>query len=347
MSKELNNQSYVNLLQNLKQEISTARIRAHLAVNKEMITLYWKIGNQILERQKEEGWGTKVIENISKDLRKEFPEMKGLSARNLVYMQTFARTYPDFQFTQEVLAQITWYHNITILDKIKNQEERQFYISKTIANGWSRNTMVIQIETDLYSRQGKTISNFKHKLSDAQSDLVQNTLKDPYIFDFLTVSEKFKEKEIENELVKHIEKFLLELGAGFAFVGRQYKISIGKEDYFIDLLFYHLKLRCYVVIELKTGKFKPEHTGKLNFYLSAVDDILKHKHDNPSIGILLCKDKGEQVKAEYALKDIHKPIGLAQYQIRENLPEDIHTSLPSIEELENELSDYKANGKHK
>ncbi len=339
MTKELD-KSYVELISSLKQEISSARIRAHLAVNKEMIILYWKLGKRILDRQQQEGWGAKVIENISNDLRKEFPEMKGLSARNLKYMQRFARELTDQKIVQQLAALIPWFHNCIILDKVSDRDQRLWYIQKTIEHGWSRNILSHQIELGLYGREGKSISNFESILPALQSDLASQIMKDPYKFDFLSIGKDAHEREIEKELVKHIEKFLLELGAGFAFVGKQYKLSVANEDYFIDLLFYHLKLRCYVVVELKTGKFKPEHTGKLNFYLSAVDDILRHKDDNPSIGILLCKDKGEQIKAEYALRDINKPIGLAEYRISENLPEQIKTSLPSIEELENELNEF-------
>ncbi len=339
MTKELD-KSYVELIHSLKQEISSARIRAHLSVNKEMISLYWKLGKQILDRQQQEGWGTKVIENISNDLRKEFPEMKGLSTRNLKYMQRFARELNDQKIVQQLAALIPWFHNCIILDKVSDIDQRLWYIQKTIEHGWSRNILSHQIELGLYGREGKSISNFDNVLPAPQSDLANQIIKDPYKFDFLSIGKDAHEREIEKELVKHIEKFLLELGAGFAFVGKQYKLSVANEDYFIDLLFYHLKLRCYVIVELKTGKFKPEHTGKLNFYLSAVDDILRHKDDNPSIGILLCKDKGEQIKAEYALRDINKPIGLAEYRISENLPEQIKTSLPSIEELENELNEF-------
>lgn len=338
MTKDVDNNSYINLLQELKTQINTSRIKAHLAVNKEMIHLYWNIGNQILKRQKSEGWGSKVIESISKDLRKEFPEMKGLSARNLKYMRRFADEYRDNIFVQEVLAQITWYHNITLIEKVKNQQERNWYTQKIIEYGWSRNVLVHQIELNLYQRDGKSINNFKATLPSDQSDLARSIIKDPYKFDFLSIGKETHEREIEKELVKHIEKFLLELGAGFAFVGKQYQLSVGNENYFIDLLFYHLKLRCYVVIELKSGKFKPEHTGQLNFYLSAVDDILKHEDDNSSIGILLCKEKGEQIKAEYALKDINKAIGITEYQFSQILPKQIKTSLPSIEEIEEELN---------
>lgn len=341
MNTELENTNYAILLKSLKTEISTARIRAHLSVNKEMISLYWRIGNQILERQKQEGWGTKVIENISKDLKKEFPEMQGLSARNLKYMRRFAAEYQDELIVQQLVAQIPWGHNCIIMDKVSVNDQRIWYAEKTIENGWSRNVLSLQIQSNLYARDGKSINNFKSTLPSNQSDLARQLIKDPYKFDFLSLGQEAHEREIEKELVQHIEKFLLELGAGFAFVGKQYQITVGEDNYFIDLLFYHLKLRCYVVIELKAGKFKPEHTGKLNFYLSAIDDILKHKGDNPSIGILLCQDKGEQIKAEYALRDINKPIGLAEYRIGDNLPEQIKTSLPSIAELEGELMKLK------
>ena len=338
MNKDIKDNNYAALLQNLKKEISTARIRAHLSVNKEMIHLYWSIGNQILQRQKEEGWGSKVIDNISKDLRNEFPEMKGLSYQNISYMRQFAIEYDDKKILQQVIGELPWGHNITIFSKIKNYNERVWYAQKTIEYGWSRNVLLHQIELNLYSREGKSINNFDKNLLPNQSDLATKIIKDPYTFDFLSLGKEAHEREIEKELVKHIEKLLLELGAGFAFIGKQYQLSVGEESYFVDLLFYHLKLRCYVVIELKAGKFKPEHIGKMNFYLSAVDDILRHKDDKPSIGILLCKDKGERVKAEYALRDMSKPIGLAEYNINEQLPDDIKTSLPSIEELEMELN---------
>ncbi len=341
MTSELTNKEYAILLQNLKDQIKQSRVKALLSVNKEMIHLYWNIGNQILQRQKAEGWGSKVIENISKDLRNEFPEMKGFSSRNLKYMRKFAEEYSDYQFVQEVLAQIPWSHNIALLDKLSTNNERRFYIKKTIENGWSRNVMVMQIETELHLRQKEINSNFKSVLTSERTDLVNNLMKDPYVFDFLDITEKSNEREIELELVKHIEKFLLELGAGFAFVGRQYHLSVAGEDYYVDLLFYHLKLRCYVVIELKTGKFKPEYTGKLNFYLSAVDDMLRHETDHPSIGIILCKDKGEKVKAEYALRGVKKPIGLAEFNLIEKLPKEIKTSLPSIADLESELNKFK------
>lgn len=339
MSNEVNdNKGYGELLQNLKSEIQQARMKAHLAVNKEMITLYWKIGNQILERQKEEGWGSKVIENISKDLRKEFPEMKGLSYQNISYMRQFAIEYNKITFLQQAIGEIPWGHNITIFSKIKDQTQRIWYANKSIEHGWSRNILAHQIELGLFEREGKAISNYSCALPSMQSDLAHQLLKDPYKFDFLSLGTEAHEREIEKELVKHIEKFLLELGAGFAFVGKQYQIQVADDSYYIDLLFYHLKLRSYVVIELKAGQFKPEYTGKLNFYLSAVDDILRHPDDNASIGILLCKDKGDKIKAEYALRDMNKPIGLAEYKIGQSLPKNIRTALPTIQEIEDELS---------
>ena len=330
----MNHKSYVELIEGLKKQISQARIRAHLAVNKEMITLYWHIGQQILERQNIQGWGTKVIENISKDLRAEFPEMKGLSARNLVYMQTFAKAYPDFSITQEVLAQITWYHNITLLDKVKNYEERLWYVHETAKNGWSRNVLVAQIQTGLYKRQGKSVNNFQNTLPSPQSDLAQSTIKDPYNLEFLDIQGKVAERELENKLIDHIRNFLLELGQGFAFIGNQYHIELEGEDYYIDLLFYHVKLKCYVVIELKTGKFKPEYAGKLNFYLNLIDRQVKDKSDNPTIGLILCEDK-KNITVEYAIEGINKPMGVSEFKLTEKLPEQLKQYLPTEEALAN------------
>ena len=332
MTKELDNNNYAALIQTLKTEISQARIRAHLSVNKEMISLYWRIGNQILERQDKEGWGTKVIENISNDLRKEFPEMKGLSARNLVYMQTFAKAYLDFPITQAALAQITWYHNITLLDKIKDYEERIWYAKETAKNGWSRNVMVAQIQTGLYNRQGKSLNNFKSTLPAAQSDLAQSIIKDPYNLEFLDIQGKIHERELEGKLIDHIRNFLLELGQGFAFIGNQYHMELEGEDYYLDLLFYHVKLKCYVVVELKTGKFKPEHAGKMNFYLNLMDRQVKDKSDNPTIGLILCEDK-KGITVEYAIEGINKPMGVSQFKLTEKLPEQLKQYLPTAKEL--------------
>jgi len=331
--------SYVTALKILKEKIRTAQIKASLSVNSEMIRLYWEIGKTIVENQNKQGWGKNIIGKLSKDLQNAFPNMKGFSTRNLGYMKLFYETYQEVIILQEALAKLPWYHNITLLEKLNNNDERFWYARQTVENGWSRGILVIQIESNLYNRQvlQSKITNFKQTLPTPQSELAEQIIKDPYKLDFLTVYNDAKEKDIENELVKHMKKFLLELGAGFAFVGQQYHLEIGNRDYYVDLLFYHLKLRCYVVLELKDVEFKPEHAGKLNFYLSAVDDILRYKTDNPTIGILLCKSK-DQITAEYALKDISKPMGVSEYKITRAIPKDLKGSLPSIEELENELS---------
>ncbi|WP_407538043.1 YhcG family protein [Cetobacterium somerae] len=321
---------YISLLEELKNKIKISQNRAILSVNKELIFLYYEIGKIILKNQSQKGWGSKIIENLAEDLRKEFPNMKGLSLRNLRYMKLFAESYPA-EIVQEALAQLTWYHNQTLLDKVSSNK-REWYAKKAIENGWSRNVMVHQIESNLYERmllEGKT-HNFSQTLPDKNSGLAAETLKDPYIFDFLNLSESYLEKELEDSLVENITKFLLELGKGFAYVGRQYHLEVGGEDFYIDLLFYHLKLRSYIVIELKTGKFKPEYAGKMNFYLSAVDDLLKHKDDNKSIGIILCKDKNTTI-AEYALRDNSKPIGVSEYKL--SLPAELAKELPTVEQL--------------
>lgn len=334
---EILDQDYSILVTDLKKRVAESRYRATLSVNKEMVLLYHHIGQQILKSQKEKGWGSKVIEKLSKDLRSTFPEMKGLSARNLKYMRKFAAEYKDFEFVQEVLAQLSWYHNITLIDKVLDRKEREFYIQKAIQNGWSRNIMVIQVETNLYKRQGGAVTNFDVRLSNSQSDLAKELIKDPYIFDFLSIGESAHEREIEKGLITHIEKFLIELGTGFAFLGRQYHIEVSKKDYYIDLLFYHVKLKSYIVVELKSKEFKPEYAGKMSFYLSAVDKTLKQKDDNPSIGLILCKTK-DKILAEYTLQGTVKPIGISEYKLLEELPRKIKSTLPSIEELEKELS---------
>ncbi|WP_197053944.1 PDDEXK nuclease domain-containing protein [Cetobacterium sp. ZWU0022] len=321
---------YISLLEELKNKIKISQNRAILSVNKELIFLYYEIGKIILKNQSQKGWGSKIIENLAEDLRKEFPNMKGLSLRNLRYMRLFAESY-SAEIMQEILAQLSWYHNQALLDKVP-LEKREWYAKKAIENGWSRNVMVHQIESNLYERmllEGKT-HNFSQTLPDKNSELAAETLKDPYIFDFLNLSESYLEKELEDSLVENITKFLLELGKGFAYVGRQYHLEVGGEDFYIDLLFYHLKLRSYIVIELKTGKFKPEYAGKMNFYLSAVDDLLKHKDDNKSIGIILCKDKNTTI-AEYALRDNSKPIGVSEYKL--SLPAELAKELPTVEQL--------------
>lgn len=340
MNTNIISEEYADFLETIKSRIASARYKAARSVNKELLLLYHRIGTDILKRQEQYGWGAKVIDKLSHDLSISFPEMKGFSPRNLKYMRLFAATYPENEFVQQVVAQLPWSHLLILIDKIKNSEERLFYIENIIKYGWSRSMLVLQIEQGLYQREGKALTNFKASLPAPQSALAQQAFKDPYIFDFLSIGPEAHEREIEKELIQHIEKFLLELGVGFAFVGRQYHLEIGGEDFYIDLLFYHLKLRCFVVIELKADKFKPEHAGKINFYLSAIDDLLKHPTDNPSIGLILCKTK-DQVLAEYALRDMSKAIGLAEYRITEALPDNIKTELPSIEELEAELSKDK------
>ena len=329
---------YAAFLSELKTRIASARNQAVRAVNQELILLYWDIGKSILEKQEREGWGKKVIQQLSRDLSGAFPEMKGFSARNLDYMRTLARLWPDRQITQQLAAKLAWGHNMVLLDKISNDSDRLWYAQKAIENGWSRNVMLMQIESNLKGRvaQDDKTHNFSTTLPAPQSDLARDTLKDPYIFDFLSIGQEAQEREIEKALVDHIQRFLLELGAGFAYVGRQVHLAVGTKDYYLDLLFYHTRLHSYVVIELKAGDFKPEYAGKLNFYLSAVDDLLKTPEDGPTIGILLCKTK-DKVVAEYALKDIAKPMGVSEYKLGDAIPEKIKTALPSIEELEDEL----------
>jgi predicted nuclease of restriction endonuclease-like (RecB) superfamily len=327
---------YADWLADLKTRIHTAQQRATLAVNRELVLLYWQIGRDILERQAKQGWGAKVIERLAHDLRTTFPDMKGFSPRNLKYMRAFAEAWPEAEFVQGVLAQLPWYHQLALLDKLPGPETRRWYAAKAIEHNWSRNVLVMQIETRLLERTGMAVTNFDVHLPRPQSDLARESLKDPYRFDFLGLTEEAQEREIENALVKHVTEFLLELGAGFAFVGRQVLLDVGGDEFFIDLLFYHLKLRCYVVIELKGGKLKPEHLGQLGFYLTAVDRQVKSEHDNASIGLLLCKTKNKVV-AEYALGDKTQPMGIAEYKLLESLPAELQTSLPSIEQIEREL----------
>ena len=328
---------YSEFLTELKNRVRQAQVRAALSVNKELVLLYWEIGRDILERQQSMGWGAKVVDKLAVDLRSSFIEMKGFSSRNLKYMRAFAEAYPDFEFVQQAAAQIPWFHNCVVLDKVKEPQERLWYIKQTFQHGWSRDVLVMQIESRLYHRQGKAITNFDKTLPGLQSDLAQQVLKDPYSFDFLSLDSEAHERDIERSLVDHIQRFLLELGFGFAFVGRQYHMEVGDQDFYIDLLFYHLRLRCFVVIELKATEFKPEYTGQLNFYLSAVDDRLKHPDDQPSIGLILCKSQNRLI-AEYALRDVNKPIGISEFRLTEALPDKLKGQLPTIEELEAELS---------
>ena len=328
-------------LAELKARIHAAQQRAARSVNSELVLLYWQIGRGILERQGREGWGAKVIERLAQDLRNAFPAMKGFSPRNLKYMRAFAQAWPDPDFVQGVLAQLPWYHQLTLLDKLRTAEERRWYAAKAIEHNWSRSVLVMQIETRLLERSGQAITNFADRLPAPLSDLARESLKDPYRLDFLGLGEEAQERAIEDALMQHITRFLLELGAGFAYVGRQVPLEVGGEDFFIDLLFYHLKLRCYVVIELKATAFRPEHTGQLSFYLSAVDAELKGEHDAPTIGMVLCKSKNKLV-AEYALRNINQPIGVAEYQLTESLPTHLQSSLPSIEAIEQALADPAA-----
>ncbi len=330
--------TYSDFLIDLKNKISSSRYEAARAVNTELILLYWDIGNSILRKQESKGWGKKIIQQLSQDLAKAFPEMKGFSERNLDYMRHFAKLWPDVQISQQVVAKLPWGHNIVLLQKISNDFDRLWYAEKAVVNGWSRNVLILQIESNLKGRisSDQKTNNFEMTLPKLQSDLANNTLKDPYIFDFLSIGDQAQEREIEKALVDHIQKFLIELGAGFAFVGRQVHLDVGGKDFYLDLLFYHTKLHCFIVIELKTGELKPEYVGKLNFYLSAVDAQIKAPEDNPTLGILLCKTKNKVI-AEYALKDISKPLGISEYRIGDSIPEKIKTALPSIEELEKGL----------
>jgi Uncharacterized conserved protein len=330
---------YEEFLSELKKRIQKAQTRVALAVNRELVLLYWNIGREILARQAAQGWGAKVIDRLAKDLKSAFPEMKGFSPRNLKYMRLMAESYPDEEFVQQLVAQIPWGHNVRILDKVKDRREAEFYIRQTIENGWSRNILALQIDSDLYNRQGKAVTNFSKTLPAPQSDLAQSILKDPYNFDFLTLDAEAHERDLERGLIENIRRFLLELGVGFAFVGSQYHLEVGGQDFYIDLLFYHLRLRAFVVIDLKMTEFKPEYAGKMNFYLSTVDDLLKHESDQPSIGLILCRTPGGIV-AEYALRDMNKPIGVSGFQLTEALPAELKGNLPTIEELESGLSRF-------
>jgi predicted nuclease of restriction endonuclease-like (RecB) superfamily len=330
-------EGYVDWLAELKGRIHAAQQRASRAVNSELLLLYWQMGRDILARQAAQGWGAKVIDRLSEDLRSAFPEMKGFSPRNLKYMRAFAEAWPEPEFVQQAAAQIPWGHHLVLLDRLPGPQTRQWYAAKAVEHGWSRNVLAMQIETRLLERSAKASTNFELTLPPAQSDLARETLKDPYKLDFLGLPQEAQERAVEEALVRHVTDFLLELGAGFAFVGRQVLLDVAGDEFFIDLLFYHLKLRCYVVIELKGGKFKPEHLGQLSFYLSAVDEQLKHPQDGPTIGLLLCKSKNKVV-AEYALRNLNRPLGVADYQLVASLPTELQTQLPSIEQIERELA---------
>jgi predicted nuclease of restriction endonuclease-like (RecB) superfamily len=363
---------YAELLDDLKTRIRAAQVKAVLAVNRELIQLYWDTGRIIVERQQRDGWGAGVIERLARDVRRAFPGLQGFSRTNLFRMRAFYLAYADSaakvpqpvgqlgvpkvpqlvgQLAEAaappILAEIPWGHNVTLVEHLKDAAERLWYARAAVHNGWSRALLAVQIESDLHGRQGHAVNNFAATLLPPQSDLAQQVLKDPYIFDFLALGEEAHERDLERELLRHVEKFLLELGVGFAFVGRQVAFEIGGKDYSIDLLFYHLRLRCFVVIDLKMRDFEPEFAGKMNFYLSTIDDQMRHPEDRPSVGLILCKARN-RVIAEYAVRDIQKPIGIAEWQTRlvKSLPKQLRGSLPSIAELEAELG-RRPTKKHK
>lgn len=327
----MNSSEYLSVVDSIKREITDAQYRATVHVNTELLLLYYDIGC-IINRHK--SWGNKFIDNLAADIRMAFPKSKGYSVRNLKYMAKYAETYSNREFVQQVVAQIPWGHNVILMDKVADAKEREWYIKKSAENGWSRNVLIHQIESELYQRQvlAEKVSNFETRLPSPQSELAVQTMKDPYVFDFISFRDDMIERDIEQALIHDVTQLLLELGTGFAFLGNQYHLNVGGDDFYIDLLFYNLNLRCYVVIELKTGDFKPEYVGQLNFYLSAVDGILKKKEDHPSIGLLLCKSKNNLV-AEYSLKDVSKPIGVSEYKITGHLPDDLGKQLPSVEDI--------------
>lgn len=350
---------YANLLTDIKQRIRQAQTRAMLSVNAELIRLYWELGRMLDARQHVEGWGAAVIPRLARDIRNDLPEIKGFSERNIKRMLAFYREYAGAEFVPRAVAQIEleqkvpqavalfsgdtllalpWGHHLLLMEKVKVAETRDWYMRATLTNGWSRSVLQMQIESAAHTRHGKATSNFALRLPEPQSDLAQQALKDPYLFDFLTLAEPFRERELETGLIAHLEKFLLELGQGFAFVGRQYHVDIGEQDFYIDLLFYHLRLRCFIVIELKRGAFKPEYAGKMNFYCSVVDDVLKHASDTPTIGLILCQTQNAVI-AEYALRGVDKPIGVSTFELTRALPAELESSLPSIEAIERELGD--------
>lgn len=329
---------YLNVLNEIKNRIQSERLRTIMAANAAMVLLYWDIGRTILEWQEREGWGARVIDRLAADLREAFPDMRGLSPRNLKYMRAFAVAWADRVIVQEVLAQIPWYHNLALLEKLHRIEDRLWYAREATEHGWSRNILAIHIENNAHERQGKAITNFPATLPPIESDMAAQIFKDPYLFDFLGTADPRREREVEDALVDHIQRFLLELGAGFAFMGRQVHLEVGSTDFYLDLLFYHVKLRCYVVVELKAVPFDAGFAGQMNLYLSAVDDLLRHPDDKQTIGLLLCRSKNKLV-VEYALRGMNKPIGVAEWEtsLVKNLPKELKDSLPTVAELEKEL----------
>ena len=345
---------YKEWLADLKKRLLVVQLKAAVAVNQELLRFYWQLGADIIQKQTDTRWGDGFLSQLSRDLMAEFPDMKGFSVSNLKYMRQWYLFYSqqlligqqpvgqlaDSEKSLPFINQITripWGHNITIIGKCKTIEEAIFYVQNTKTHNWSRSVLTHQIENGLCRREGKAVTNFSETLPAPQSDLARQTLKDPYVFDFLTLGTEHNERDLELGLIRHITSFLLELGAGFAYIGRQVQVEVGERCFFIDLLFYHTRLHCYVVVELKTGEFEPEHAGKLNFYIKAVDEQMRKAGDQPTIGILLCKSKDKLV-AEYALSDIHKPIGVSEYQLTQCLPENLKSSLPTVEEIEAELA---------
>ncbi|GFM87056.1 hypothetical protein PSCICO_24550 [Pseudomonas cichorii] len=331
-------EGYSDWLASLKGDIKRARQRAALAVNSELVMLYHRIGMDIRQRQQTQGWGAKVIQQLADDLKEAFPDMHGWSASNLKYMRFFAQHCPGIQFGQQAADQLPWFHIVTLLTKLNNTADREWYAAQAVQHGWPRSTLEANIKSSLHLRQGGAVSNFDMHLSSDDSALARQVLKDPYLFDFLGLGNDAREREIENGLIQHITRFLMELGAGFAFVGRQFRLEVGGDEFFIDLLFYHTRLKCYVVVELKATSFKPEHAGQLSFYLAAVDAQIKADDDKPIIGLLLCRQHNRLV-ADYALSGFGKPMGVAEYQLLRDLPETLTQSLPSIAQIEAALSD--------
>lgn len=327
---------YAAVLSALGGQIRSAQTRAALAVNRELVQLYWQIGRTILERTERAGWGTKVVQQLSIDLQREFPDLRGLSPRNLQYMQQFAAAWPDWEVAKQLVSQLPWGHNIALMRTVKDPDTREWYARATIQHGWSRNVLVHQIDSRLHERQGQASTTFSRTLPQGQSELAAQLLKDPYNFDFLSLGQEAHERDLERGLLAHLRDFMLELGVGFAFIGSQHHLEVGGEDFYLDLLFYHVKLRCYVVIDLKIGDFRPEYVGKMNFYLAAADDLLRHPDDAPSIGLLLCRSQNKVI-AEYALRGVDRPLGVSSYQLAEALPLELEGQLPSVEALEAEL----------
>ena len=358
--KALARPSFITLLAEIKGRIQAAQTRAVFAVNAELVRLYWDIGRLIDRRQERDGWGTAVIPRLARELHNELPDLKGFSERNIGRMIAFYRAYPNppaflpqaaakisastkapqlaAKIPDSLLWTIPWFHHVILMEKVKEIDARRWYMDQTLANGWSRNILGLMIDAKAHARQGKAVANFNQRLPAPQSDLARQTLKDPYIFDFLTLAEPFQERELETDLIRHLEKFLLELGQGFAFVGRQFHLSVGDDDFYVDLLFYHLRLRAFIVIELKKGKFKPEYAGKLNFYCNVINDRLRHPADQPTIGLILCQSQ-DRLLAEYSLAGIDQPIGVSTYELTRALPATLKSALPTVEEIEAELGD--------